>query len=53
MQIKNEPMKSYAKGSEERAKLEAAIKEMQANVPFDIPCIINGKEVTVLTYIVR
>ena len=45
-------MKSYAKDSEERAELEAAIKEMLANVPFDIPCIVNGKEVTILFYIV-
>lgn len=43
--VKNEPMKTYAEGSDERIKLQAAVKEMLGSLPFDIPCIINGKEV--------
>ncbi|KAJ1974848.1 1-pyrroline-5-carboxylate dehydrogenase [Dimargaris xerosporica] len=43
--IKNEPCYDYAKGSPERAKLEQALKEMRANAPFDVPVVINGKEI--------
>lgn len=43
--VENEPMKHYAKGSEERAKLEEAINEMLAKLPYDVPCVVNGKEV--------
>ncbi|KAF9157336.1 1-pyrroline-5-carboxylate dehydrogenase, partial [Mortierella sp. AD010] len=43
--VANEPMKSYAAGSVERAGLEAALKELRAQAPLDIPCIVNGKEV--------
>ncbi|KAF8940558.1 1-pyrroline-5-carboxylate dehydrogenase, partial [Dissophora ornata] len=37
--------KTYVAGSAERAGLEAAVKELRAQAPLDIPCIINGKEV--------
>jgi 1-pyrroline-5-carboxylate dehydrogenase len=40
----NEPVKSYAPGSPERASLKAAIKKM-AGEQVDIPLIIGGKEV--------
>ena len=45
IQLKNEPMRTYAKGSEEWNKLQAAIKEMHSQVPYDVPCIVNGQEV--------
>ncbi|KZT06440.1 delta-1-pyrroline-5-carboxylate dehydrogenase [Laetiporus sulphureus 93-53] len=41
----NEPMRSYAPGSEERRALEAALSEMQQQLPFEVPCIVNGKPV--------
>ncbi|KAF8691112.1 Delta-1-pyrroline-5-carboxylate dehydrogenase, partial [Rhizoctonia solani] len=44
-QIDNEPMHSYAPGSSQRAGLEAALEQMQKDLPFEVPCIINGKEV--------
>ena len=44
--IRNEPMLSYAPGSPERAKLEAAITKLQNAPPQFIPAIIGGKEVT-------
>ncbi|KAB5594189.1 1-pyrroline-5-carboxylate dehydrogenase [Ceratobasidium theobromae] len=44
-QIDNEPMRSYAPGSSERASLEVALARMQKDAPFEVPCIINGKEV--------
>ncbi|KAG5642528.1 hypothetical protein DXG03_002601 [Asterophora parasitica] len=43
--IDNEPMRSYAPGSVERKALEAAIAEMEQQLPFEVPCIVNGKEV--------
>ncbi|KAI0311785.1 delta-1-pyrroline-5-carboxylate dehydrogenase [Amylostereum chailletii] len=43
--IDNEPMKTYAPGSPERAALVAAIAEMEQQAPFEVPIIINGKEV--------
>ncbi|KAF7301893.1 Delta-1-pyrroline-5-carboxylate dehydrogenase [Mycena indigotica] len=43
--VDNEPMRPYGPGSAERAGLEAAIKQMQADLPFEVPCIINGKPV--------
>ncbi|EKM79833.1 hypothetical protein AGABI1DRAFT_113106 [Agaricus bisporus var. burnettii JB137-S8] len=43
--VSNEPMLSYAPGSPERAGLQAALAEMQSQLPFEVPCIINGQEV--------
>ncbi|GLB34232.1 putative delta-1-pyrroline-5-carboxylate dehydrogenase [Lyophyllum shimeji] len=43
--IENELMKSYAPGSPERKGLEAAIKQMEQELPFEVPCIVNGKAV--------
>ena len=40
----NEPVKSYLKGSPERAALEAELKR-QSSIELDIPLIIGGKEV--------
>ncbi|KAG8792772.1 1-pyrroline-5-carboxylate dehydrogenase [Ceratobasidium sp. 428] len=44
-QIDNEPMRSYAPGSAERAGLEAALAKMQKELPFEVPLVINGKSV--------
>ncbi|KAJ7180362.1 delta-1-pyrroline-5-carboxylate dehydrogenase [Mycena crocata] len=43
--IDNEPMRAYAPGSPERTALQAAISQMQSELPFEVPCIINGKQV--------
>lgn len=44
-EIKNEPVKSYVKGSAERNDLIAAIKDMKKKV-VDVPMYIGGKAVT-------
>jgi len=44
--IDNEPMRSYGPGSSDRANLEAALKKMAASAPYDVPAIVNGKEVS-------
>ncbi|KZV91183.1 delta-1-pyrroline-5-carboxylate dehydrogenase [Exidia glandulosa HHB12029] len=41
----NEPTKNYAPGSPERVALEAALKDIQQALPFEVPCVVNGKEV--------
>ncbi|KAJ7653469.1 delta-1-pyrroline-5-carboxylate dehydrogenase [Mycena rosella] len=43
--IDNEPMRTYAPGTPERAALQAAITQMQSDLPFEVPCVINGKQV--------
>ncbi|KAI5114655.1 hypothetical protein M0805_008120, partial [Coniferiporia weirii] len=43
--IENEPMMSYAPGTSERLALEAALKQMEQELPFEVPCIVNGKPV--------
>ncbi len=40
----NEPVKSYAPGSPERAELKARLAAMEGEVP-DIPLVIGGKEI--------
>ncbi|KAK4687431.1 1-pyrroline-5-carboxylate dehydrogenase, partial [Tremellales sp. Uapishka_1] len=44
-EVHNEPMRNYAPGSEERKGLQAALAKMESEMPFEIPCIVNGKEV--------
>lgn len=44
-EIKNEPVKSYAPGSPERAELKKMIAELRS-VELELPMIIGGKEVT-------
>ena len=39
----NEPIKDYAPGSPERARLDKALADLKAH-PLDIPMVINGKE---------
>ncbi|KIK98302.1 hypothetical protein PAXRUDRAFT_31261 [Paxillus rubicundulus Ve08.2h10] len=41
----NEPMRSYSLGSQERRGLDAALKQMEQDLPFEVPCVVNGKEV--------
>ncbi|KAL0577647.1 1-pyrroline-5-carboxylate dehydrogenase [Marasmius crinis-equi] len=43
--IENEPMHSYGPGSAERKALQAAITELQQQLPIEVPCIVNGKPV--------
>lgn len=43
--VDNEPLKSYAPGSPERRALEAALVEMEQQLPFEVPCIVNGREI--------
>ncbi|RDB20073.1 Delta-1-pyrroline-5-carboxylate dehydrogenase [Hypsizygus marmoreus] len=43
--IENEPMRSYAPGSAERKALVAAITQMEHELPFEVPCVVNGKPV--------
>ncbi|KAJ6515618.1 delta-1-pyrroline-5-carboxylate dehydrogenase [Mycena sanguinolenta] len=43
--VENEPMHTYAPGSPQRTALQAAISQMQADLPFEVPCVINGKPV--------
>ncbi|MBD3258889.1 aldehyde dehydrogenase family protein, partial [candidate division GN15 bacterium] len=40
----NEPVRSYAPGSDDRKALEAAIKELKSN-PIEIPMVIGGEEI--------
>src|SRR6266568_1031893 len=40
----NEPVKSYAPGSPERAELKQRLTEMQAE-RLDLPCVIGGEEI--------
>jgi 1-pyrroline-5-carboxylate dehydrogenase len=46
--IENEPMRSYAVGSPERKALEAALAQMKKELPFEVPCVVNGKPVCIL-----
>ncbi|KAF9516848.1 hypothetical protein BS47DRAFT_1315007 [Hydnum rufescens UP504] len=43
--IDNEPLRSYAPGSPERNGLEDAIAQMKRELPFQVPCVVNGKHV--------
>lgn len=40
--------KGYAPGSVERKALEATLAQMEQELPFEVPCIVNGKEVGVM-----
>ncbi|KLO14554.1 delta-1-pyrroline-5-carboxylate dehydrogenase 1 [Schizopora paradoxa] len=43
--VENEPMRSYSPGSAERNALEAALVQMEQELPFEVPIIVNGKPV--------
>jgi hypothetical protein len=38
--------KSYAPGSPERAAVQAAIAQMEQELPFEVPVIVNGEPVS-------
>ncbi|MFC4905878.1 L-glutamate gamma-semialdehyde dehydrogenase [Actinomadura gamaensis] len=40
----NEPVRGYAPGSPERARLEAKLAELQAQAPIDLPMTIGGEK---------
>src|SRR5207244_11647394 len=42
--VTNEPGRSYARGTPERAELRRRLEELQAE-RIEIPCVIGGKEV--------
>ena len=39
--------RSYAVGSVDRRTLEATLAQMQQELPFEVPCIVNGKPVRI------
>ncbi|KAG5651030.1 hypothetical protein H0H81_010158 [Sphagnurus paluster] len=44
--IPADPMqRTYAPASADRKALQAALTEMEQQLPFEVPCIVNGKEV--------
>lgn len=43
--VSNEPNHIYAKGSAERAGLQAAVERLQAAGPMEVPLVIGGKEI--------
>lgn len=43
--IENEPMRNYGPGSVERQGLQDALAQMEKDLPFEVPCIVNGKPV--------
>ncbi|KAG8926181.1 1-pyrroline-5-carboxylate dehydrogenase [Tulasnella sp. 418] len=43
--IENEPMRHYAPGSPDRKGLQEAIAAMRKELPFEVPIVIDGKEV--------
>ncbi|XP_078614948.1 delta-1-pyrroline-5-carboxylate dehydrogenase, mitochondrial-like isoform X1 [Branchiostoma floridae x Branchiostoma japonicum] len=44
VEVENEPCLNYLKGSEERQKVEEALKEMRSKTE-EIPCVIGGEEI--------
>ncbi|KAG0171358.1 1-pyrroline-5-carboxylate dehydrogenase [Apophysomyces sp. BC1034] len=43
--IENEAMKNYAPGSVERQKIQEALDEMRAQLPAEVPVVINGEKI--------
>ncbi|XP_019628029.1 PREDICTED: delta-1-pyrroline-5-carboxylate dehydrogenase, mitochondrial-like isoform X2 [Branchiostoma belcheri] len=44
VEVENEPCLNYLKGSEERQKVEEALKELRSKTE-EIPCVIGGEEI--------
>ncbi|KAK3071756.1 1-pyrroline-5-carboxylate dehydrogenase [Teratosphaeriaceae sp. CCFEE 6253] len=42
--IKNEPMRNFEKGSADREKLTAALRDLHAKRPIEVPIVVAGKE---------
>ncbi|WFD33291.1 L-glutamate gamma-semialdehyde dehydrogenase [Malassezia cuniculi] len=43
--IQNEPMRNYEPGSKDRAELQKAVDEILNGAPFEVPIVVNGKEI--------
>lgn len=43
--IQNEVMRNYEPKSSDRANLQAAVDDMLAKMPFEVPCLVDGQEV--------
>lgn len=43
--VRNEPVKSYAPGTADRAKLRVEVDKLYAAAAEEVPCVINGKDV--------
>lgn len=43
--VSNQPSYEYHPGSPERASLDAALDKMKSMMPFEVPLVLNGKEV--------
>ncbi|KAI9781472.1 MAG: 1-pyrroline-5-carboxylate dehydrogenase [Peltula sp. TS41687] len=43
--VQNEPNKHYAKGSQEREHLAAAVEAFKKRAPLDVPIVVGGKEI--------
>ncbi|KAL7267952.1 1-pyrroline-5-carboxylate dehydrogenase [Rhizina undulata] len=44
--VENEPNKHYAKGSPDRAALEAAVSKLRSKAPISVPLFINSEAIT-------
>jgi 1-pyrroline-5-carboxylate dehydrogenase len=44
--VANEPNHIYAKGSQQRAGLTAAVEKLQKTLPLQVPVVVGGKEIT-------
>lgn len=44
--VANEPNHTYAKGSQQREGLTAAIEKMKKAVPLEVPVVVGGKDIT-------
>ncbi|KAF2094524.1 delta-1-pyrroline-5-carboxylate dehydrogenase 1 [Rhizodiscina lignyota] len=43
--IGNEPNQHYAKGSNDRQQLEAAVEALKTRAPLEVPIVVGGKEI--------
>ncbi|KAK0345293.1 1-pyrroline-5-carboxylate dehydrogenase [Friedmanniomyces endolithicus] len=43
-EVKNEPMRSFEKGSADREKLTTALRDLHSRRPLEVPIVVAGKE---------
>ncbi|UKZ62378.1 uncharacterized protein TrAtP1_003628 [Trichoderma atroviride] len=43
--ITNEPNQHYAKGSQQREGLTAAVEKLQQKLPLEVPVVVGGQQV--------
>ncbi|UKZ73287.1 hypothetical protein TrVFT333_000930 [Trichoderma virens FT-333] len=43
--IKNEPNQHYAKGSQQREGLTAAVEKLQSKLPLEVPVVVGGQQI--------